>query len=110
MALADAVRLRDLLGESIPPGGSEDDTLFTDAQIQDFLERASDNLDLAAYYGWEVKAAALANLATTKEGQGQENLSDLSKAAELRVKHFGLRAGVGGLTPRATRTRPIVRR
>lgn len=73
--------LRRRLAERVPPGGSEQDTLFTESEIQDFLDQAGGDLDLASYYGWESKAAELANLVTVSEGNSARQMSDLHKAA-----------------------------
>lgn len=49
-------KLRRLLDEVIPPGGTESDTRFTTEEIDELLTEAS-NLDQAAAEGWTRKAA-----------------------------------------------------
>ena len=91
MALGDVDRLRILIGEVIPSDGTEADTMFTDAQIQDFLDRSSTlglGLTKAAVYGWEAKAANYSNLVTVAEGNSSRNMSDLYKAALAMVKTY----------------------
>lgn len=51
-------KLRKYLNEAIPDGGTEFDTLFTDAEIDEFLEEA-DTVYGAASTGWSIKAALL---------------------------------------------------
>lgn len=94
MALTDAERLRQKLGESVPEGGTDADTLFSDAQIADFLATTT-TMEEAAYEGWIAKAAELANLVTVQEGQSKLNMSDLHQAALKQVEAFGVMAGVG---------------
>lgn len=77
MALTDADRLRGLLGEPIPEGGSADETLFSDTEIQDLLIQAGGNLDRAAYEGWRNIAAHWAQLVNTADGNASRAMSDL---------------------------------
>lgn len=51
--------LRELLDEAIPAGGTEDDTRFTDVQLNTLLSQAS-NIYAAASEGWTRKAGMLA--------------------------------------------------
>ncbi|AEE95779.1 hypothetical protein [Mahella australiensis] len=51
-------RLRKLLNEPIPPGGSEEDTNFLDADIETLLMEAA-NIYSAAAAGWTMKAGML---------------------------------------------------
>ena len=106
MPLAPHKKLRQLLGEVIPPGGTEADTLFTDEEIQDLLE---ENLDpeRAAYEGWKIKAAKLANLVDTTEGNAQKKFSQLLSNAETMLKTY-LRSS-GGPTEGRTRVGRSVR-
>jgi hypothetical protein len=87
MSLTQDERLRELLGEEIPDGGSAGDTLFTDRQIEDLLEQYPD-LDRAAYEGWRRKAAKLSNLVDTTEGNSQKKFSQLLSNANDMVKLY----------------------
>lgn len=107
MAATEADRLRALLGERKPPGGSESDTLFTDDQIGDLLVAAGDNLERAAFEGWRIKQAEFANMVDTTEGNSQRKMSDLREHAESMVKLYGRAAG--GNTEGRTRIGRIVR-
>lgn len=89
MALGERERLRLFLGENIPDGGAESDTMFSDMQIQDFLDRAGTAGTIqAAVFGWQVKAAEYANLVDVTEGPSSRAMSDLYKAALEMVKHY----------------------
>ena len=72
---------RALLGEAIPTGGDETDTMFTDAEIEDFLEQGYDSAFAAAYYGWMEKAANYAALVNVNEGNAAREMSDLHRQA-----------------------------
>lgn len=51
-------RLRKLLNERIPEGGSEDDTNFADAELDEMI-KANTTIYAAASVGWTEKAALL---------------------------------------------------
>lgn len=108
MALTDNDRLRNLLGELKPLGGSDTDTLFTDEQIDDLLDQAGGNLERAAYEGWRTKLAQFANLVDVTEGNSQRKMGDLQKHAEQMVKLYARTSG--GNTEGRTRVGRIVRR
>ena len=93
MALNELQKLRQLLGEDIPVGGTEADTLFTEAEIADFVE-STPNLERAALEGWRVKAARLSSLVDTTEGNSQKKFSQLLSNAEVMVKTY-LRSSQG---------------
>lgn len=107
MALTDITRLRDLLGEPIPEGGTEADTLFTDQRIEDFLSIANGDLDRAAFEGWRAKAGQLANLVDVTEGNAARKMSDLLDNADKMVKYY--QRSSGGPTEGRTRIGRIVR-
>lgn len=107
MPLTDSQRLRDLLGEPIPVGGTEADTLFTDEKIADLVLASEGDLDRAAYEGWRVKAALLSNLVDTTEGNSQKKFSQLLDNANDMVKLF-LRS-TSGLTEGRSRVGRIRR-
>lgn len=93
MAQTDADRLRAMLGEDIPDGGSQADTLFTTDEIVELLA-ANPNLEIAAYEGWRVKAARLSSLVDTTEGNSQKKFSQLRANAEEMIKLY-LRSSQG---------------
>lgn len=73
--------VRALIGEAIPTGGSDTDTMFTDDEISDMLESGFDSPEAAAYYGWREKAANYAALVNVNEGNAARELSDLHRQA-----------------------------
>lgn len=81
-------KLRVLLGEKIPEGGSDADTYFTDAEIVSILADNQGNTRRAAYEGWQMKAAYYAELITVSEGNALRQMSDLHKHALDMVKQF----------------------
>lgn len=99
MPLDDISRLRGLIAERVPTPGSPADTLFTDEEIQDFIDQASGNIRAAAYIGWIVKAGEFANLADVVEGNSARNLSDLAAAAEKAATNFLADAQAAGIVP-----------
>jgi hypothetical protein len=50
---SDLVRLQ--CGESIPDGGEDTDTLFTDGQIQTFLDSCNQMVNAATAMAWRAK-------------------------------------------------------
>lgn len=88
MTLSQIDQLRSDLGEPIPVGGDESDTLFTDEQIQDFLGRGNGSLTSSAFYGWTAKAALLANLVDIARGSSRDSLSQLHKQALAQVELY----------------------
>lgn len=86
-------RLRGLLGEAIPASGSDADTMFTDEEITDFLERATAvnqdfTLEAAAFYGWQEKMANYAGMVTVSEGNASRELTELHRNAQRMVEQF----------------------
>lgn len=81
MNRTNAERVRALLGESIPTGGVAADTMFSDAEIDDFLEQGFADPNAAAYWGWMEKAANYAKLVNVNEGNAARELSDLHRQA-----------------------------
>lgn len=106
MALPAEVRLRQLLGEDIPPDGTEADTLFSEEEIVDLIESNPD-LERAAFEGWRVKAARLSSLVDTTEGNAQRKFSQLLDNAETMIKIY--QRSSGGATEGRSRVGRIVR-
>lgn len=106
--LTKAEQLRLLLGEEVPEGGSEDDTMFKEDVILHFLELGADNLDRSAYEGWRAKAAKFASLVDTTEGNYSRKYGQLLDNATAMEKKY-LRSS-GGLTEGRSRVGRIVRR
>lgn len=103
-----AERVRALLGEPIPLGGVDTDTMFTDAQILDLLAVAADDVEAAVVEGWRQKAAAYASLVDTQEGTSKRAMSDLHANALRMVQSLTGPTAIIGSSGR-TRSRQIVR-
>lgn len=100
----DVERVRELLGEEIPAGGSEGETNFTDARITEMLEEFSGNIHDTVAYGWRVKAAKYADLVDTAEGTSRRSMGDLHAHALRMVGDSDDGSSTGG-----TRLHQIVR-
>lgn len=101
----DVERVRELLGESIPAGGTEADTMFTDARIQEVLDENNGDVNEAVAWGWDVKAASYADLVDTAEGTSRRSMGDLHAHA-LRMAS----ASKGDTNTGGTRIHQIERR
>lgn len=92
--------LRALLGEVIPPNGTEDDTLFSRHQLEVILTEVEGDQERAAYEGWRIKAAHFANLVDVTDGASTRSMGDLHKQALDMVKLYS-RASAGATEGRA---------
>lgn len=95
-------QLRGLLDEQIPEGGSDADTLFTDAEI-DALLRAYQDLNLAAAQGWSQKAGRVMRDDLQEIAVGAERykaISPVDKATHARqmAEMYAQQAPRGGST------------
>ena len=93
------MELRLLIAEPIPPDGTEDDTLFTDAQLQLWID-ASPNIERAAHDGWRTKAGLFANLVSVTDGAASREFSDLLTNA-IRMVSLYSRSSQGATEGRA---------
>jgi hypothetical protein len=84
----DITSVREKLGESIPTGGDESDTMFTDEQVTNWID-SNTSLDGAAYQGWQAKMANLANLVNVTDGAASRALGDAFDHAKDMVKFYG---------------------
>jgi hypothetical protein len=86
-------QLRALLGEAIPAGGSDSDTMFSTSEISDLIEKGTASnfdfpMEAAAYYGWLEKMANYANLVTVNEGNAMRELTELHRNAQRMVDRY----------------------
>lgn len=84
--------LRNLVGEPIPAGGTESDTMFSDQDLQDILDQQDVNGSAfaAAYYVWMQKAANYAKLVNVNEGNAARELGELqSHALRMADRYVG---------------------
>jgi hypothetical protein len=109
MATTRVEEFRQLVGEPIPEGGSEGDTLFTDAYIEEILLGAGGNMNRAAYRGWQVKAAHYAGLVNVIDGNAAREFGQLLKNAQDMMKVYQKSTG-SHLTDGRARVGRIVRR
>ncbi len=86
LAPSDQVRMN--IGEEIPVGGSDGDTLFTDAQIQGLLDANNQLINRASASGWRAKAAQMANLVDVQEGNSSRKMSQAYAQALAMAKYF----------------------
>lgn len=99
-------RLRRLLDERIPPGGSDADTRFPDAELDEILAEAA-NLYLAAAEGWRRKAAMVARelgpVASSRAGDADVEVVGLEEAQQycLRMAAEYERLGQAQAAPRS---------
>lgn len=80
--------LRLLLGEQIPEGGQDTDTMFSDQEISHFLSEGNDDVRAGAYWGWLAKMGNYSNLANVSEGNAARELGELHKAAQRMVTQY----------------------
>lgn len=88
MADADQILLlRGRLGETIPPGGTEADTLFSDDQVGQWVDSTPSMAD-ATVEGWEAKMAHWAGLVNVTDGAASREFSDLMEHAEIMINMY----------------------
>lgn len=93
-AMEPPAELRMYLGERVPSGGTEADTLFTDAELTYLLEQTNQSMNRAAAHGWAIKAAEYVNLIDMVEEGSERRLSQRYKHARLQAEYF---AGLAAL-------------
>lgn len=76
--------LRENLGEMIPEGGSASDTLFSDTQVANWVDRFPSILH-ASVHGWTMKKAQFANLVDVTDGASARKLGDLMAHADSMI-------------------------
>lgn len=86
VSAADLVRLQ--CGESIPPGGTDADTMFTDQQIQTFLDTNNNSVNSATANAWRVKAANFAAQVDIVEGNSQRKMSQAYQQAQSQSHYW----------------------
>lgn len=83
-------RLRVKLGQEIPVGGTDQDTMFTDEQIEDLLEETNNDISAAAYWGWDAIAAKYVHLVSVSEGNASREMTELHRnALRMRDRYAG---------------------
>lgn len=98
-------RFRRLVADRIPAEGSDRDTFWTNAELLDLLNNVgAGSLNAAAYYAWEEKVSAYAELVDTDESGSHRRLSQKYRQAKERADHF---ATTGGIGPNRVRRPPV---
>ncbi len=92
MATAPELYLRQLIGESIPPDGTEEDTFFTDDEITALLERNNSIVQAAAAEGWAIKAADYVQLIDVEESGSVRRMSQLYRQAYQMATYYATKA------------------
>lgn len=83
-----AEQVRTKIGERIPTGGKDSDTMFSNQEIADFLTEGNNDVNAAAYYGWQAKAAEWARLVTVNEGNAAREMTELHRHALRMMDRF----------------------
>lgn len=95
-----------MLGETVGADQLEGDTMFTDEQIQTWIDHAL-SLEHAALRGWRAKLARYSDLVNVTDGAASRSFSDLSNNARYMVDLYS--DLVRGATFGRTRIGKIVR-
>ncbi len=83
-------QLRAKLGQQVPAGGTEYDTLFTDDELDDLFEVAYGDINAAAYWGWDEIVAKYVHLVTVSEGNASREMTELHRnALRMRDRYSG---------------------
>jgi hypothetical protein len=85
---AQRTEIRLKLGEVIPEGGTDADTLFSDIQVDNLVDKHG-SVDAALGEGWQIKAGLLAGLVDIAEGGSKRNLSSLYQNALRMAEVYG---------------------
>ncbi len=104
--LDDPGLLRLYLGEVIPSGGTDADTMFTNDDIDTLLTQAGTPVS-AAVLGWQAKAAQFARLVDVSEGPSKRFLQQRFENAAAMIEHYSSQAG--GVGAGRTRVKKIHR-
>ena len=103
--------LRMYLGETVPDGGSEDDSMFSTVQLEVMLQSAR-TINHAIIAGWEIKLAHWSNLVDVTDGAASRKLGDLMAHAENMIDYYRKKTGAGpddSLARSRTRVGKIIR-
>jgi hypothetical protein len=103
MPTATELYLRQLIGESLPPGGNEEDTFFTDEEITAMLERNNSVVQAAAAEGWAMKAADYVQFVDVEESGSVRRMSQLYRQAYQMATYYALKADAANGTSGAPR-------
>jgi hypothetical protein len=91
MPLTPVDRLRRMVGDRLPIGGNEADCFFANEEIQDLIDEAGSDMNLAALNGWLAKMAEFAKLVDRDTSGANIKLSQMYKNAESMARFYGTR-------------------
>lgn len=80
--------VRQNVGETIPAGGADTDTMFTDDEILGFLTQCGQKINLSTAAAWRVKAARLSTLVDVQEGNSSRKMSQGYDNAIAQAKYW----------------------
>lgn len=86
-------RLRMLLAEQIPAGGSDSDTLFLNAELDDLLINFP-TFNMTVAVGWAAKAAKLSGLVDIEESGSKRRLQQKFMNAQRMADFYSKQAGL----------------
>lgn len=96
MATAQEELLREYLGEDIPEGGSDSDTMFSHAAVTALLARNQGDIRAATSEGWSIKAAKYARQVDVSDGTDNRQMSQLHRQAVLEWQRWSGTTSGGG--------------
>lgn len=84
-----------MVGDRLPVNAPEDDTnaFFTNEEIADILDQATNDLNLAAAIGWAAKMAEFVKFVDRDDAGSTRKLSQLAKNADLMLAHYSKLSG-----------------
>lgn len=85
MSMSQSDYLRVILQEVVPNDSTDDDTLFSDEQIQAILDNSNGLITVAAWFGWLIKAGALSIMVDRNDGVGSNKKFSQASANALKV-------------------------
>lgn len=109
MPTADEALLRVYLGEPIPEGGSDADTMLSHAQVTDLLARNGGQVVAATVEGWGMKAAQYASQVDVTDPDGSRQLSQLHRQALTQLETWRSLSAAGGFGAAAEPTTRVHR-
>jgi hypothetical protein len=95
---SDEELLRVYLGEAIPDGGSDADTLLSHADVTALLGRSGGDVRAATVEGWSIKAARYAAMVDVSDGTDSRQMSQLHRQAVTEWQRWSGAASPAGRT------------
>src|SRR5215471_3031392 len=99
MSMTEEELLRARIGEDIPVGGADTDTLFKDTEIAALVAQWG-SANHAVARAWEIKAARLADLVDITEGSTSRRMSKAFDHAMAMARAYSI-GDLGNVKPNA---------